>query len=206
MVVMRIASVLVAVLVILWSHAPAAARVRVQAAPPVLQLDFLYADFGVDPSRAEREVVHVGEADFLVALHVARASGVDLAVVITWRRGGMSWDAITRHCKRDGRIYYVELPPEATGPPYGRAHGHWRRHPQSDIRLTDEEIRALVLVRAVAGHCKLPCGEVVRLRVRGESPKAIAARHRRTAEDAAPAAPAARRGEREHVPPGGRRK
>jgi hypothetical protein len=203
---MRCAIVLLAVALSSSGLAAATTTVNVQVGPPALQFGFLYRDYGVDRSRAEREVTHLGEADFLVALHVARATGMDLSVVVAWRRGGMSWDAITRRCKRDGRIYYVELPPEATGPPYGRAHGHWRRHPHSDIRLTDEEIRELVLVRSVADHCKLPCGEVIRLRVRGESPKAIAEHRRRGPEDAAPLPPAAKPRDRDHVRGGPGRK
>jgi len=183
---MRRATVLLAVLLVQPCLAVADPAVRVQVGAPALQFEFLYNDYGVDRSHAAREVARLGEADFLVALHLARVSGANVNLVITWRRGGMSWDSITRRCKRDGRIYFVELPVEATGPPYGRAHGYWRRHPRTDLHLTDVEIRELVLVRSVASHCKLPCAEVVRLRVRGESPRAIAGHGRHDHEDASP--------------------
>ena len=189
---MRRAIVLFAVALFLPGLAVAGTTVGVRVGTPELQFGFLYSDYGIDRPRAEREVAHLGEADFLVALHVARVTNFDLGVVIAWRRGGMSWDSITRRCKHDGRIYFVELPPEANRPPYGRAYGHWKRHPRSDVKLSDAAIRELVLVRSVGDHCKLPYAEVARSRVRGESPKAIAERGRHGREDAAPKPPKAK--------------
>jgi hypothetical protein len=115
----------------------------------------------------------VGESDLLVALHLCRITRVELDVVIGWRRSGLSWDAITRRCRRDAAIYYVELPPDVTGPPYGRACAHWRNHPRRDLQLGDAEIRELVLVNSLSRHTGMPAAEVVRLRAKGQSARSI---------------------------------
>ena len=156
-----------------------------------MQFDFLYSDYGVDRSRAEREVSYVPESDLLVALHLARISGLDLDLIVGWRRSGMSWDAITRRAHRDAQIYYVVLPPDATGPPYGRARGYWKKHGRCDLQLTDAEIREFVVVQALARHCKMEATEVVRMRAQGRSPRAIASEHAvGSREDTGPNPPA----------------
>jgi hypothetical protein len=198
---MRRTIVLVATVVAWSSLAAADTSVHVGVGTPSLQFDFLYSDYGMDRPRVEREISYVPETDLLVALHLARISGVDLDVIVGWRRNGMSWDTITRRCHRDARAYYVMLPPEATGPPYGRAHGYWKKHGRCDLQLTDVEIRELVLVQVLATHCKMEPAEVVRMRAHGSSPRSIASAHENhdrqptmnhSREDTAPNPPAAR--------------
>jgi len=170
------------------SLAAAGTSVQVGVSSSNLQFDFLYSDYGVAPQRVERDVACVGEADYLVALQLARVSGFDLAVIIDWRRHGTSWDTITRNCRRDGAIYYTELPADVSGPPYGRAHGYWKKHGKCDLKLTDAEIREFVLVQALATHCRTSPSEIVRSRAAGRSPRAIATQSRssRPHEDTAP--------------------
>jgi hypothetical protein len=184
---MRASYVLFAVL-ISWSRlAAAGTAARVGVGTGNLQFDFLYSDYHTEPLVVQRYAAEVGESDLLVALYLAQVTGAGLDVIVNWRRSGMSWDRITRSCHRDGRIYYVELPPEVTSPPYGRAHGYWKRHPRRDLALTDTEIRELVLVRALSAHARLSPAEVVRMRTRGESPRAIAvARRERARRDGGP--------------------
>ena len=78
-----------------------------------LQFDFLYRDYGyADCTEVEPHVAQVGESDFVVALYLAQVAGVDVGVVVEQRRSGLSWDEVTRRCRRDSRIYYVEVDPE----------------------------------------------------------------------------------------------
>ena len=51
----------------------------------------------------------------------------------------------------------------------------WRDSPGADVRLTDEEVRELVLLRTLRDFCQIPAAQVVRLRLSGRSPMAIAA-------------------------------
>lgn len=84
----------------------------------------------------------------------------------------------------------MALPDDARlGPPYGRAHGYWRKHPKRDLPLSDEEIYALVLARALADHAGIEPIEVVRMRARGASPREIAARRQGPEDTAPPARP-----------------
>jgi len=179
-------------LVVVWSGvAVAETAVHVQVGTSSLQLDFLYTDFAADPARVQQEVAYVGEPDLLVALYLARACRMDFEVIVGWRRSGMSWDRITHRCHKDASVYYVEIPDGVSSPPYGRARGHWKKHPKSDLALTDAEVREFVLVQALAGHCGVPAAEIVRRRAAGEAPGAIAKSPKRS-EDTAPKPPARR--------------
>ena len=171
------------------SVAVAETTVRIGVATPALQFDFLYGDYGVDRTRINSGASCIGEPDLVVALQLSRTTGFDLDVIVGWRRDGQSWDVITRRCRRDATIYYIEVPAEVSGPPYGRAHGYWKKHPKGDLHLTDAEIREFAMVQAVAGHCRLAPEEVVRRRAGGESPQRIAS-SRGHREDTAPVAPA----------------
>jgi hypothetical protein len=172
----------------LAAQAGAETAVQVRVGSPSLELGFLFTDYyGLSPERTRSCALVLDEDDLLVALHLERASGVDFEIIARWRRDGASWDDITRRCRRDCGVYYVALPADARlGPPYGRAHGYWRKHPKGDLRLSDDEIHSLVLLSALSEHSGLAPLEVARGRARGESPKEISAhRHR---EDTAPAA------------------
>jgi hypothetical protein len=175
--------------ILAWSGVAAAeTAVHVGIGTNNLQFDFLYTDYAADAQVVQREVAYIGEPDLLVALHLARACRMDVDVIVGWRRAGMSWDRITRRCHEDASIFYVEIPEGVSGPPYGRAHGHWKRHPKGDLALTDAEVREFVLARALAGHCGVPVTEIVRRRAAGEPVKTIVASTKRS-EDAAPRPP-----------------
>lgn len=182
------------VLALLVASQPAAAgtSIGVSVGTSAFELDFMYDDYGVTDRRVvQRGVECLGEVDYVVALHIARTAGLDIQVVIDRRRSGMSWDAVTRSCRLASNIYYVELEPAVcSGPPFGRAYGYWRKHPGADQRLSDDEIRELVLVKGLARHCGTSPSRVVERRKAGHSPAAIAkGRSQQRSEDAAPRLP-----------------
>jgi hypothetical protein len=154
-----------------------------------LELGFLFTEhYGVSEDRLRTCVSVLGEDDLLVAMHLMRITGMDFETVARWRRSGLGWDEITRRCRRDCSVYRVEFPSDAKpGKPYKRGHAQWRKDPYGDLTLSDDEIHAFVLVRALAEHAGLAPIEVVRLRKRGDSPREIAA-HGRLQEDMAPPA------------------
>lgn len=163
--------------------------VQVRVGGPSLELDFLFTDYyGLSHSRMRQCSSVLDEHDLLVALHLVRISGVDFEIIARWRRDGQSWDEITRRSRHDCSIYYVALPKDARpGPPFGRAYGHWRKHPKGDLRLEDEEVHALVLLRALSEHSGVAADEVARLQAKGERPRAIAARRGAREDTASPA-------------------
>lgn len=142
-----------------------------------LQLDFLFArHFDADLVDLERRAAWVSEYDLLVALHLQQLSKRSLDDIIDWRRTGASWDTITRRCGMGCNIYYVALPATQELPrPYARPYATWRQQPGADQRLSDEEVRELVLLRALRDALQLNAGEVASRRAAGHSPRAIAA-------------------------------
>ena len=158
-----------------------------------LQLGFLFVNhYGANLEELETRAAWVSEYDLAVALQLASVSNTDLDEIITWRREGSSWDAITRRCQLGCEIYYIELAADVElSAPYARPYIVWDETPGADQRLTDEEIRELVLMAALSDHCKTPPEQIVRLRMAGQTPRAIVALHRpdRDAEYAAPPLP-----------------
>ena len=156
-------------------------RERVPAAGPVgpLQLGFLFAGYyGADLPGLERRSAWISESDLAVALQLVRLTHRRLDDIVTWRREGSSWDAITRRCNVGCEVYFVELPADLQLPePYARPYRLWRDQPRADQRLSDAEVREMVLLHALSEYCGMAPPEVVRLRAAGQSPKAIAAAH-----------------------------
>ena len=172
--------------------------VQVRVGTPGFEFGFLYSDY----YRVEAPVVQhcsqwLSEPDLVVALHLARRSGIALDVIVDWRRQGITWYDITHRCRLTTTVYYVDLPNDC-GPPYGRAVGHWRKHRHKDLRLGDDEIRAFVQLQALSEHAHRPPSEVLRLRKEGKSPGQIAATRPGKAsrhEDTAPPKSAAGKGQ-----------
>ena len=174
----RIASYsLVLLLVALRAPAEDASAPIVDSGPS--QIGFLFVNYyGTDMVELERRAAWISEYDVAVALHLVRRSNVEFDEIVAWRRAGSSWDAITRHCGLGCEVYYVRLQPDtALQEPYARPYATWDERPGVDLRLTDVEIRELVLLRAMSDYCQASADEVVTLRSAGQSPKAIAADH-----------------------------
>jgi len=150
------------------------------------EFGFLYNDY----YHADEEVIvgcreWMSEPDMVVALDLARVSGVRLDIILGWRRTGLTWYDITHRCRQDTHIYYVDLP-EDTGPPYGRAIGYWRKHPKQDLRLSDDEVRGFVTLKALSDYSRRSPAAVLVERRAGKSPAQIAGKSHGKSEDAAP--------------------
>jgi hypothetical protein len=171
-------AVCLAVTLVVLCFAPFRARgetsVGVRVGGDNFEFGFLYNDYyHVEPRVVERCTESMSEPDVVVALQLARLSGVQLNVILDWRRAGISWFDVTHRCRLGTDIYYVELPPDP-GPPYGRACGYWRKHPRQELRLSDDEVRGFVTLRALSDYSNLSAGEVIRMRKQGYTPVRIA--------------------------------
>ena len=85
----------------------------------------------------EREVVVVRERalppdEVPIVFYVAREAQVQPAIIVDLRRRGMSWADIAFHFQLTPDIYYFP-----GGPPYGKAHGYWKKHRPRDIEVVD---------------------------------------------------------------------
>jgi hypothetical protein len=152
------------------------------------EFGFLYSDYyHVEAPVVQRCTAVLSEADFLVALHLARASGAGIDVIVDMRRRGLSWYDITHRCMCTTQVYFVNFPDDP-GPPYGRAWGHWRKNRRDDFEMSDDEIRAFVQLGALSQHGGKSPAEVLRMRHSGKSPAEIAGSKGKGGEDTAPPA------------------
>lgn len=168
---------LVALLCVLFAWAgtsQAETTVQVRMGTSGFEFGFLYSDYyHVETPVVQRCTAVMSEADFLVALHLARVSEAGIDVIVDMRRRGLSWYDITHRCMCTTQVYFVDLP-EDPGPPYGRAWGHWRKNRRDDFEMSDGEIRAFVQLHALSQHGERAPSDVLRLRKSGRSPAEIA--------------------------------
>lgn len=92
----------------------------------------LYASVGNYHRAPRREVIVIRERYLIpeeeipMALYLADRARVSVRVIIDLRQRGESWEGITHRFGLGPEVYYV---PVQTGPPYGKAHGHYKhRH------------------------------------------------------------------------------
>jgi hypothetical protein len=131
----------------------------------------------------EREVIIIREKHVIRERHIhveevpvvyliAQKARVKPEYVIDLRRRGKSWMDITIHYGLSPEIYYVYLPSTVrTGPPYGKAYGHYKKKPKKEwnaIVLDDDDVINLVNLKFVSEHYRHPAAEVVKLRSKGK--------------------------------------
>lgn len=151
------------------------------------EIGFVYSEYyRVQPAVVvDLERRRLPEDDVSVLLFLSQQSGMAPAMILKWRAAGDSWWVITQRLRLDPvAVYYVPVPDHVRpGPPYGRAYGHYRKHPQgkqkkSSLReaaeqrqafvFDDDDIRNLVQLRLVSGHYGYRAEEVMQRRERGE--------------------------------------
>ncbi len=104
--------------------------------------------------------IHADELPVIYML--AREARVSPEVIIALRERGWSWIDITYHLRVDPAIYVAHL-----GPPYGVAHGYWRKPPRGHLRrLSDRQIIDFVNVYFWAGYHRRPVREIIVIRER----------------------------------------
>jgi len=97
---------------------------------------------------------------------VAREARVSPEIVIALREQGWSWVDITYHLGISPGIFVAHLPTRI-GPPYGHAHGYWRKRGRSHYRyLTDRHVVDYVNVYLWAQYHRRPVTEVIIVRER----------------------------------------
>jgi hypothetical protein len=120
-----------------FSGVPLAAQVQAGATFSGDGLSSFFVSIGSYYHVPEREVVVVHERsvppeEVPVVFFVAQRARVAPAVVVDLRRHGLSWADIAFHFRLDPDIYYFN-----GGPPYGKAHGYWKKHPPRDVEVID---------------------------------------------------------------------
>jgi hypothetical protein len=124
----------------------------------------------------EKEVVvikrkHFTDEELPVIFFLARQAKVRPDVIVQLRLGGKSWISISRHFGLAIDIFYVPVT-KVSGPPYGKAYGHFKNKPRKkwrEIRLSDYDVVNLVNLKFVSTHYGWSPDEVMEMRSNGRT-------------------------------------
>lgn len=116
------------------------------------------------------------ESDLPVVLFLARESGRSVNFIVDLRSQGLSWSVIFGRVGVPYDVLFVGIDRDP-GPPYGRAWGHWRKHPKK-YRFSDAEICGLVNVQTAHHVSGLSSFDVARARGQGKSCASLVASKR----------------------------
>ncbi len=119
----------------------------------------------------EREVIVIRERripddEIPVALFIARHAGVPWGRVVDMRLRGDSWWDISVRLGVSPDVYYVPVA-VVSGPPYGRALGHYKKKHRKEWRtivLTDADVVNLVELRFLSEHYRVAPERIIELR------------------------------------------
>jgi len=129
----------------------------------------------------EREVAVVRERgvhynDLPVVFFIAARAHVAPGVIVDLRLGGMNWWDISVRYGIGPEVYYVPTTVVVKNPPYGRAYGHYKKHPREQwnrIVLRDADIVNMVNLRYVSEYYDYPEDRVMKMRGQGKDFVAI---------------------------------
>ena len=124
----------------------------------------------------EKEIVVVKQKkipneEMPVVFFLARRAGTSPETITKLRLGGKSWMEITAHFGLTAEIYYVPVK-EVSGPPYGKAYGHFKNRKKNqwrEIKLTDGDIVNFVNLKFMSEHYGCSPDEVVKMREKGKN-------------------------------------
>ncbi len=173
---MRFAKVVilfVAVAALLPAAVPARAGVDIDfgAAVPIgddgqLFVNVSSRQFGVPVRTVEHVATRLRDPDDVaVALFLSARSGRSPDAVLDLRVSTGSWFDVGVRIGVPYDAWFVPVKVVPSGPPYGNAYGHWKKHGKaSTYRLSDREARDLVAVRVMHEYYGLPADEAMRRR------------------------------------------
>jgi hypothetical protein len=125
----------------------------------------------------EREVIvgherGIPDDDLPVVFFLSKHAHVAPEVIIKLRVvDGWAWSRICAHYRIPPTVFYI--PVARYGPPYGRAYGYYKHHPQErnwgKIRLTDAMIVNQVNLVFIAKYYNYPPERVIKMREQGSS-------------------------------------
>lgn len=156
--------------------APVAGAGRADAQTPV-SVSARIGDFHVAVANyyrvPQREVVVIRERripdeEIPLALFIARHANTPWERVVDMRVRGSSWWDISVRLGVSPEVYYVPVA-VVSGPPYGRALGHYKKKHRKEWRtivLTDADLINLVELRFLSEHYHVAPERIVELRSR----------------------------------------
>ena len=121
----------------------------------------------------EREVIvvrerRIPEDELPVVFFIAQRANVPAARIVDMRLRGDSWWDISVRFGLGADVYYVPVTVVRSGPPYGRAYGHYKKPKKqwNTIALTDADVVNLVQLRFISDHYHVAPDRVIEMRER----------------------------------------
>ena len=167
----------VAGLVALGIFSPSLARAQLAPATPLdpRAMGQVMADFfhlPVAQVRQLEDTTPFPDLNLPVALFIAQRAHVSADLLLSWRREGKPWLQIAAQLKVPPTVFFLSIPEQKLGPPYGQAYGYYWKHQRdkkAPIPLSDGEIADLVHLRIASSYFKLSPGKIMTLRAGGKS-------------------------------------
>ena len=120
--------------------------------------------------------------DTAVFFWIVERSRKSADFVFSLRRQGLGWYEIGHRCGIPADAWYVQIPVEDPGPPYGKAYGHYKKHKQNPtyrVKLSDRQARDLVAVRMCHEYYRVPAQTAMDWRRGGDDVRYILTREYR---------------------------
>lgn len=139
-----------------------------------------YLAIGEHYKVAEKDVIvlkkqKVPDEELPVVFYLSNRAYVTPAAIIKLRLSGKSWMDITFHYGLTAEVFYVPVK-EVSGPPYGKAYGHFKNKKKTEwrkIRFSDAEIVNFVNLKFISEHYDYSPDEVIKMRSGGKGFVAI---------------------------------
>lgn len=113
----------------------------------------------------------IPDEEMPVVFFIAQKAGVSPQKVIELRLGGKNWMEISLQFGIGADVYYVPAD-RVSGPPYGKAYGHYKNKKKSNwnrITLSDTDIINFVNLRFMSEHYGYSADEIIKMRSSGKS-------------------------------------
>jgi hypothetical protein len=113
----------------------------------------------------------IPEDEIPVVMFVSKWGRARTEDVINLRLGGRSWADIFVQYHINPAVLYVPVA-EVSGPPYGKAYGHYKdkqRRNWRTVRLDDDDVVNLVNLKFISEHSRCSVADVIKLRTEGRS-------------------------------------
>lgn len=156
-----------------------ATDIRVPVPPPVIlpPLPPFHLDIRDYFNVPEPEIIkisdrHIPDEQIPVVLFLASMASVPPPAIIDLRQAGKTWMDICRHFSLAPDIFYVPVKEGVTGPPFGKAYGHFKNKPKKEwkkIVLDDDDVINLVNLRFISDFHKFPPEDIIRMRSEGKN-------------------------------------
>lgn len=127
-----------------------------------------------DQVRTVYPLLRTPETDFPILAFLASEAHVSLSAVWDLRSKGVPWAQVMVKLNVPPERIFVPLQRREPGPPYGKAYGHWKKHPKEGVAVTDDDVFYWVNVQSQAKYFGVPAETVVGWRESGPTWKSVA--------------------------------